>query len=115
MSGSDGHPVELLVIGGGIAGLWTLDAAVRAGWNAVLVEAFELGRGQSVAAQGIIHGGLKYTLRERDLEAAGAIAEPHARPLRTARSRNSRPRAFCCCACSCSTVLHSSLPHRPTT
>ena len=75
MSGSDGHPVQLLVIGGGIAGLWTLDAAVRAGWNAVLVEAFELGRGQSVAAQGIIHGGLKYTLRERDLEAAGAIAE----------------------------------------
>ena len=75
MPGSDGHPVDLAVIGGGIAGLWILDAAVRAGRNAILIEAFELGRGQSVAAQGIIHGGLKYTLRERDLDAAGAIAE----------------------------------------
>lgn len=75
MTGSDGHPVDLAVIGGGIAGLWVLDAAVRAGRNAILVEAFELGHGQSVAAQGIIHGGLKYTLRERDLDAAGAIAD----------------------------------------
>ena len=75
MPGSDGHPVDLAVIGGGIAGLWILDAAVRAGRNAILVEAFELGHGQSVAAQGIIHGGLKYTLRERDLDAAGAIAD----------------------------------------
>lgn len=75
MEGSDGHPVDLVVVGGGIAGLWILDAAVRAGRHAVLVEAFELGRGQSVAAQGIIHGGLKYTLRERDLDAAGAIAD----------------------------------------
>ena len=75
MPGSDGHPVDLAVIGGGIAGLWILDAAVRAGRNAILIEAFELGRGQSVAAQGIIHGGLKYTLRERDLDAAGAIAD----------------------------------------
>ena len=57
MPGSDGHPVDLAVIGGGIAGLWILDAAVRAGRNAILVEAFELGHGQSVAAQGIIHGG----------------------------------------------------------
>lgn len=75
MPGSDGHPVDLAVIGGGIAGLWILDAAVRAGRNAILIEAFELGHGQSVAAQGIIHGGLKYTLRERDLDAAGAIAD----------------------------------------
>ncbi|MCP4498114.1 MAG: FAD-dependent oxidoreductase [Phycisphaeraceae bacterium] len=75
MPGSEGQPVDLAVIGGGIAGLWILDAAVRAGRNAILVEAFELGHGQSVAAQGIIHGGLKYTLRERDLDAAGAIAD----------------------------------------
>ena len=39
MAGSDGHPVDLVVVGGGIAGLWILDAAVRAGRNAVLVEA----------------------------------------------------------------------------
>ena len=32
--------MDLAVIGGGIAGLWILDAAVRAGRNAILVEAF---------------------------------------------------------------------------
>jgi glycerol-3-phosphate dehydrogenase len=66
--------VDLLVIGAGIAGLWILDAAVRRGLSAVAVECDALGAGQSVCAQGIIHGGLKYALREKDLEAAGSIS-----------------------------------------
>lgn len=68
------HTVDLLVIGAGIAGLWILDAATRAGLAAVAVECDALGAGQSVCAQGIIHGGVKYALRERDLGAAGSIS-----------------------------------------
>lgn len=52
----------MLIIGGGIAGLWTLDALRRAGRSAVLVENRALGAGQTIWSQGIIHSGLKYTL-----------------------------------------------------
>lgn len=54
--------VDALIIGGGIAGLWILHELRKAGRSAALVEAYELGRGQSSCAQGIIHGGLKYAL-----------------------------------------------------
>ena len=69
------QPVDLLVLGAGIAGLWILDAATRSGLRAVGVECASMGRGQSVCAQGIIHGGLKYTLKERDVAAAGSIRD----------------------------------------
>ncbi len=55
-------PVDVLIFGGGAAGLWTLDELVRHGYGVLLVESFALGAGQTVASQGIIHGGLKYTL-----------------------------------------------------
>ena len=74
MHGPRDQSVDLLVIGAGIAGLWILDAAVSRGLSAVAVECDALGAGQSVCAQGIIHGGLKYALRERDLDAAGSIS-----------------------------------------
>lgn len=45
-----------------MAGLWLLDELTRAGHSVVLLEANALGNGQTLAAQGIIHGGLKYTL-----------------------------------------------------
>ncbi len=54
--------LDLLIFGGGVAGLWLLDHAVRAGHNTLLLEAGRLGSGQTAASQGIIHGGLKYTL-----------------------------------------------------
>lgn len=53
---------DLIIIGGGIAGLWTLAAAKHRGYNAVLFEKNQLGSGQSIASQGIIHGGSKYAL-----------------------------------------------------
>ncbi len=58
------EPIQLdaVIFGGGIAGLWTLDALVRSGRNAVLIERTALGAGQTIWSQGIIHGGLKYTL-----------------------------------------------------
>jgi glycine/D-amino acid oxidase-like deaminating enzyme len=53
--------VDVVILGGGIAGLWLLDRMRRAGFSVALFEADRLGGGQSVASQGIIHGGTKYT------------------------------------------------------
>lgn len=68
-------PIDCVVFGGGAAGLWTLDALLRSGRSAVLLEAGELGSGQTACAQGIIHGGLKYSLRGLLTASAAAIAE----------------------------------------
>ena len=54
--------VDVAIFGGGIAGLWILDRLRAAGLSAVLFESDRLGAGQSIASQGIIHGGAKYTL-----------------------------------------------------
>lgn len=53
---------DVAVIGGGIAGLWLLARLRDAGYRVLLIEASALGAGQSLASQGIIHGGIKYTL-----------------------------------------------------
>lgn len=73
---SDGPtiPTDVLVIGGGIAGLWTLHALRRAGFNAMLIEHRALGAGQTIWSQGIIHGGIKYALTGAATEAARAVA-----------------------------------------
>lgn len=55
--------VDALIFGGGVAGLWLLDELRQRGCNPLLLEAGRLGQGQTVASQGIIHGGLKYTLQ----------------------------------------------------
>ena len=58
----DALPCDVAIFGGGGAGLWLLDVLVSRGVRAVLLEADHLGGGQTGCAQGIIHGGLKYTL-----------------------------------------------------
>lgn len=55
--------IDALIFGGGAAGLWLLDELSRRGVSALLLEANALGSGQTVASQGILHGGLKYTLQ----------------------------------------------------
>jgi glycerol-3-phosphate dehydrogenase len=55
--------LDVLIFGGGAAGLWLLDRLSRRGDRVLLLEAGRLGQGQTVASQGIIHGGLKYTLQ----------------------------------------------------
>jgi len=67
--------VDVLIIGGGIAGLWTLDQLRQRGYRAVLVENRELGYGQTITSQGIIHGGLKYSLRGVLTASANEIRE----------------------------------------
>jgi hypothetical protein len=68
--------LDLLIFGGGAAGLWCLDRFRRAGYLAILLESTALGRGQTIQAQGIIHGGGKYALRGvRDFTAVRTTRE----------------------------------------
>jgi len=53
---------DITIIGGGITGLWLLNRLRHLGYNAVLVEKHKLGSDQTIASQGMIHGGIKYTL-----------------------------------------------------
>ncbi|MCW5776944.1 MAG: FAD-binding oxidoreductase [Phycisphaeraceae bacterium] len=69
--------VDVAVVGGGVAGLWTLALAVRRGLSAVLFERSALGDGQTIASQGILHAGVKYALpgeAAREARALGAAA-----------------------------------------
>lgn len=72
MRGDSDVVVDVAIFGGGIAGLWLLDRLQREGFSAALLEADRLGTGQSVASQGIVHGGTKYTfglMRDTAVEA----------------------------------------------
>lgn len=72
--------VDTLVLGGGVAGLWTLHELLDAGVDAWLGETGGLGGMQSMQAQGIVHGGGKYALRRvGDVEAIRQIREMPAR------------------------------------
>jgi glycine/D-amino acid oxidase-like deaminating enzyme len=53
---------DVAIFGGGCAGLWLLDELVRRGARAVLFESGRLGDPQTAVSQGILHGGLKYSL-----------------------------------------------------
>jgi hypothetical protein len=53
---------DIVILGGGIAGLWLLNRLRNVGYAAVLLERAALGTGQSIASQGMIHGGMKYAL-----------------------------------------------------
>jgi len=67
--------LDVLIFGGGAAGLWLLDRLARRGDRVLLLEAGRLGQGQTVGSQGIIHGGLKYTLQGLLTPAAREIRE----------------------------------------
>lgn len=65
---------DVVVIGGGIAGLWLFRTLNLKGYQTVLLEQNSLGGGQSIKSQGIIHGGTKYTLTGNLTGASQAIA-----------------------------------------
>lgn len=67
--------LDAVILGGGVAGLWTLDELTRRGYAVLLIEREALGAGQTVASQGIIHGGLKYSLAGLFSESARAIRD----------------------------------------
>ncbi len=66
---------DIVVVGGGIAGLWLNYRLRQAGFSTVLLERNALGGGQSVRSQGIIHGGTKYAIHGALTNAANAISD----------------------------------------
>jgi glycerol-3-phosphate dehydrogenase len=67
--------VDMAIFGGGIAGLWLLARLRNAGYSAVLFETGALGGVQTMASQGIIHGGAKYALTGNLSDSAKAIGD----------------------------------------
>ncbi len=67
--------LDIALIGGGIAGLWLVNRLRRAGYNTALFEQRALGGEQTIASQGMIHGGVKYTLAGALSGASEAIAQ----------------------------------------
>ncbi|HMQ16528.1 MAG TPA: FAD-dependent oxidoreductase, partial [Phycisphaerae bacterium] len=96
------HRLDVVIVGGGVAGLWLLDTLHEAGWSVLLLENSALGGGQTIASQGIIHGGLKYTLDGLLSPSANAIREmPQVwrdclAGRRAPRLTQTRVRADCC-------------------
>ena len=71
---SSAFNVDVAIIGGGIAGLWLLARLREQGYAALLIENAQLGTGQTLCAQGIIHGGAKYGLHGQAGQTAEAVA-----------------------------------------
>lgn len=66
--------LDVMIVGGGVAGLWLLNRLVAERYTVGLIEKGELGGGQTVHSQGIIHGGMKYTLGGGNPESADALS-----------------------------------------
>lgn len=66
---------DVLIVGGGIAGLWLNARLRREGFSSLVLESGSLGGGQSLKSQGIIHGGAKYALHGALTGASEAIAD----------------------------------------
>lgn len=66
---------DVVIFGGGIAGLWLLNRLRQQGFSALLFESGALGGGQTHKAQGIIHGGMKYALQGVITREAAAISD----------------------------------------
>ncbi len=69
------HSLDCLILGGGIAGLWTLRTLLAEGYDAALVETNALGSRQTIASQGILHAGTKYALTGHAAQASKAASE----------------------------------------
>jgi len=68
------YSTDIAIFGGGIAGLWLLNRFQAAGYETILLESASLGEAQTLASQGIIHGGLKYALSGSLTKSADTIA-----------------------------------------
>ncbi len=67
--------LDIAIIGGGVAGLWLANRLKTQGFNFALFENHALGSSQTIASQGMIHGGMKYTLSGMLTGASEAIAD----------------------------------------
>ena len=71
--------LDAIIIGGGVAGLWLLNHLSGEGQHCILLEAETLGGAQTLASQGMVHGGIKYALGGALTGASEAIAGMPAR------------------------------------
>lgn len=76
---SDRYTTQIAIVGGGVSGLWLLNAALQRGYRAVLIERDSLGCAQTLASQGMIHGGVKYALGGFTTPSSESIAAMPAR------------------------------------
>ncbi|MEO0415944.1 MAG: FAD-dependent oxidoreductase, partial [Verrucomicrobiota bacterium] len=65
---------DVIILGGGVAALWTGCELKARGYTVAIISNSNLGVGQSLAAQGVIHGGLKYALGGVLNDASEALA-----------------------------------------
>ena len=70
---------DIVIIGAGIAGLWLHHRLNDMGIHALLIENGQIGQGQTLSSQGIIHGGSKYALNGVLSKAAQVISTMPAR------------------------------------
>ena len=66
---------SVVVVGGGIAGCWLFRRLRDAGVQAVLIEKTALGAGQTIASQGMIHGGQRYATQGKVTQHSKGISE----------------------------------------
>lgn len=71
--------VDVAIVGAGVAGLWLANLLSGKGLAVAVCEAEAIGGVQTMAAQGIVHGGLKYALGGRAGAAAAALRTMPAR------------------------------------
>jgi glycerol-3-phosphate dehydrogenase len=53
---------DIVIVGAGIAGLWTFHRLKKRGYDVLLLEKDSIGGDQTIASQGIIHSGLKFAI-----------------------------------------------------
>lgn len=66
---------DIVIFGAGIAGLWTFNRLKSLGYDALLLEKNAIGCGQTIASQGIIHSGLKFSLAGKVNKLAQTISQ----------------------------------------
>lgn len=66
---------DIVICGGGISGLWLLNILSKAGFSTLLVEPTAVGGIQTIASQGMIHGGQKYMLGNNSSAHSYSIAK----------------------------------------
>ncbi len=54
---------QIIIVGAGIAGLWSFNVLRTKGYDVILLEKDTIGGVQSMASQGMIHGGQRYALQ----------------------------------------------------
>jgi len=65
---------DIVICGGGVAGLWLLNTLSDKGFSVLLVESVAIGGVQTMASQGMIHGGQRYLLHGKSFVHAKRIA-----------------------------------------